>query len=720
MSKIASGDGGFDTEHLGSPGVKPQTAVKVAVPLLCATCIAIAGLASIIFLIWHASDARDAQHSLDNITVQFDELQRVPWKLVTPGSGSRASVQAQLSGLERGIVEQLAQLQRSAPTSALTAAKAPLEANFRIQQQLLDMIAAGRVADTGRLGYQAFQTDYAVVGQFNRANAMYRATAHDTLVDATVGAAAVILALLLGFGAFYWRSFRARASAEELADALRRSEAHLTQAQQIAGVGSWAWDAKRRQFTWSAENVRLHRWTRAEPPDGFRDLFDVIDPADHELVRSAVQATARRGEPLDLENHVKGGRLIHVRGARLTDEEGRMTGMIGTAQDVTDRFRRVEAERANRAKTEFISRMSHELRTPLNAILGFGQLLQSSDLDSDQHASVDHIVTAGGHLLGLINEILDISRIEAGQLRISAEPVAVQGVVDEAIDLVTPIAIGRSITVTAEFEDEGAWVRADVQRLKQVLLNLLSNAIKYNHDGGHVQVRASRTGDRVQIVVADDGPGIAPEAIDRLFSPFERLGAEQTSVEGSGLGLAVSRGMLEAMGGSISVESASGRGSAFTIDLASADLVPPADTSPRPRGNAAHLTRHCDLLCIDDNRSNMALLEHVFDGHPTLHLIAAGSAREGLQLARERRPTIVLLDLDLPDLPGEEVLARLKADPQISDIPVVIVAADVGPERLELLKAHGATACIPKPIDIGELLAVIDGLEQASVAEATV
>ena len=305
--------------------------VKAAVPLLCAACVALAGLAAIVVLIWHANDARDAQHSLDHVAVQFDELQGVPWKLITPGSGSRASVQAQLTGLERGITHDLAEVKRTDPVSGLTAAMAPLGANFRIQQQLLDMIAAGKVAQTGPPGYAAFQTGYAVTGQFNRANAMYRANARTGLVDATIGAAAVILGLLVGFGAFFWRSFRARASAEELAGALGRSEAHLTQAQQVGGIGSWEWDERRRKFTWSAENVRLHRWAHPEPPSSFEDLFEVIDPADHEVVRSAVLATTERGVPLDIEYHVKGGRLLHLRGARLTGADGRMTGMIGTS-----------------------------------------------------------------------------------------------------------------------------------------------------------------------------------------------------------------------------------------------------------------------------------------------------------------------------------------------------------------------------------------------------
>ena len=218
--------------------------------------------------------------------------------------------------------------------------------------------------------------------------------------------------------------------------------------------------------------------------------------------------------------------------------------------------------------------MSHELRTPLNAVLGFGQLLTTSELDERQHANVEHILTAGRHLLDLINEILDISRIETGDLRLSLEPVSVRSVIVDAIDLVTPIADPRGIIVRADLPDDDLWVRADVQRLRQVLLNLLSNAVKYNDEAGHVQVLASvRSDERVEIRVRDDGPGIASGMIDRLFSPFERLGAEQTSVEGTGLGLAVSRGMIEAMGGRITAGSEPGCGAEFTIALDRAEEV---------------------------------------------------------------------------------------------------------------------------------------------------
>jgi hypothetical protein len=258
---------------------KHKPPIRVAVPLLCATCVSIAGLAAIVLLVWHANDVRNAHDTLDDVAIEFKQLQTVPWKLITPGGGSRVAVRTELSAVEAEVTRELASLRQSDPTPALEAARAPLAANIGIQEQLFTMLADGKVHATGPQASLAYQTSATVERQFDRAGATYLQNAHQALIDATIGAAAVILGLLVGFGAFFWRSFRARASAEALADARSRSEAHLTQAQQVAGIGSWAWDRKRRQFTWSAENMRLHRWERAEPPNGFRDLFDVIDPS---------------------------------------------------------------------------------------------------------------------------------------------------------------------------------------------------------------------------------------------------------------------------------------------------------------------------------------------------------------------------------------------------------------------------------------------------------
>ena len=398
----------------------------------------------------------------------------------------------------------------------------------------------------------------------------YQSQTSSAELKATLGAVAVVLLLLAGFAIFYLRAYQAHAESDALTEELRRSEAHLARAQRLAGVGSWEWEPEGELLSFSAEHARLHGWTSPDPAEDPMDVLGLVSPDDRPRVAEALGKAATDGTPVDFDYRVReayGGRLIHVTATTVTGPDGRRR-LIGTSLDVTERFRRAEAERANRAKDEFISRMSHELRTPLNAVLGFGQLLTMSDLDERQRANVEHILSAGRHLLDLINEILDISRIESGDLRLSLEPVSVRSVIGDAVDLVTPIAEPRRIAVSATLPDPDLWVHADAQRFRQVLLNLLSNAVKYNHADGHVEVAAAVTLERrVEIVVTDDGPGIAPDKIDRLFSPFERLGAEQSAVEGTGLGLAVSRGMIEAMGGRIAVRSTPGHGATFTIEL---------------------------------------------------------------------------------------------------------------------------------------------------------
>jgi len=412
---------------------------------------------------------------------------------------------------------------------------------------------------------------------------------------------------------------------------------------------------------------------------------------------------------------------VHVQASNRTEADGRRR-LIGTSQDMTERFRRVEAERANRAKDEFISRMSHELRTPLNAVLGFGQLMSMSDLDERQHGNVEHILSAGRHLLDLINEILDISRIESGDMRLSLEPVALHSVLVDAAELVTPEASEHAITVTVQQESD-LWVCADVQRVRQVLLNLLSNAVKYNSHGGHVWVRARRAeGARVRIEVQDDGSGIDPDMIERLFSPFERLGAEQSTVEGTGLGLAVSRGMIEAMGGRISVHSTRGKGSTFVVELA-------ASSAPAAGGDAVDVraapvrrtvVRQDEVrpapvrvLCVDDNPANVELIEQILSERPRVELLTARDAAGGLELARNRQPDLVLLDLDLPDLGGDAMLAELQDDPATERIPVVILSAAIlSTKETERLLALGARSYISKPPGVTALLQVVDDIAE--------
>jgi len=367
-------------------------------------------------------------------------------------------------------------------------------------------------------------------------------------------------------------------------------------------------------------------------------------------------------------------------------------------------------ERASRAKSEFLSRTSHELRTPLNAILGFGQLLEGSTLSDKDRRSVDRILKGGRHLLGLIDDVLDISRFDEGKTPFSLESVALREVLAECVDLIRPQMNAREIRLEADSVDPSWFVHADRQRLRQVLTNVLSNAVKYNHEGGTIRVDTFRADGRGRYVlrVTDSGPGIPSEQFDRLFMPFDRLGAERTDVEGTGLGLALSKALVEAMGGRISAQNQEGGGAAFLLELReSADprgsLQQDVDQEATPQQRSLVGT----VLCLEDNASNLALIEESLRFRPGVALLMAKEGVRGVELAKQR-PSLVLLDLHLPDISGEEVLRRLREDTRTADIPVVITSADATPSTIARLRDAGANDYLTKPLDIAALLAVLD------------
>lgn len=375
---------------------------------------------------------------------------------------------------------------------------------------------------------------------------------------------------------------------------------------------------------------------------------------------------------------------------------------------------RAIAASANQAKSQFVSRMSHELRTPLNAVLGFAQILELGEHTPDDREAVEMILKGGNHLLELINELLDISRMEAGDLALSPEPVYVVDTLREALDLVRPIAAEAGLTLTEDRQSGcQVYVMADTQRLKQILLNLLSNAIKYNRPGGSVTLACRRPSPtRLRIAVTDTGIGIPAEKLGLLFVPFERLGAERTTVEGAGIGLALSLRLAEAMGGTISVDSVAGEGSTFWVELPIVEG--PVERYERLDGSsdaeAPPATTRRSLLYIEDNLANLKLIERLLGNRTDLEILPAMQGRIGLGLARDHHPALILLDLHLPDMDGYEVLHELRDDPATASIPVIVVSADATHGQIQRLLAAGAAAYLTKPLDVRELLRLVDRL----------
>ncbi len=451
--------------------------------------------------------------------------------------------------------------------------------------------------------------------------------------------------------------------------------------------------------------------------------------------RGAIRARLGRGEAVELLARVRrsdgGTRWVELRAKAALAPDGSMSSIIGTMRDaqaeveyrealaaserqargLVDAYEaaRDDAVRASTAKTAFLSRMSHELRTPLNAVLGFAQLLALDPLTPEQTEAVQHIRAGGRHLLDLINEIVDISRIEAGRLSLSMETVDSVAVLGEAVELVRSLEqqFGVAVTVTtagAPVSD----VHADRQRTTQVLLNLVSNAVKYNRPGGSVRVecRQGAPGE-VMFEVSDTGPGIAPELLPRLFEPFDRLGAENSDIEGTGIGLALADALARAMGGRIEVSTEVGTGSTFTLVLRATHSEPSHLRADGPEP-AAHHDSQLHVLYIEDNPTNATLMARVVALRPGSRLQVTVDGAHGIAAALHEPPDLVFLDLHLPDLPGEEVLRRLRRVPGCADVPVIVVTADASlsvRQRMAELRCDGF---LTKPFDLDDVLSWID------------
>jgi len=412
------------------------------------------------------------------------------------------------------------------------------------------------------------------------------------------------------------------------------------------------------------------------------------------------------------------------------DRDRTLQGVFAAARDITERkildqalqetnlalqSAKLTAEKANLAKSDFLSSMSHELRSPLNAILGFAQLMESGTPPPTpaQRQSIEQILQAGWYLLVLINEILDLALIESGKLTLSREPVSLTEMLSECRGMIEPSALKNGIGLTFPRLDDAPFIDADRTRVKQVLINLLSNAIKYNRAGGAVEVICTvMDGRRTRIGVHDTGNGLSPEKLAQLFQPFNRLGQESGNEEGTGIGLVVSKRLVELMGGEIGAESTVGVGSVFWIELHSThapQLVAAMSELKAAVPARAHSGAPLHtLLCVEDNPANLMLVEKLLERRPEIQLLVAKDGMRGVEIARAARPDVILMDINLPGISGLVALSILAEDPQTAGIPVIALSANAMPSDIAKGLAAGFFRYLTKPIKVKEFMDTLD------------
>lgn len=452
------------------------------------------------------------------------------------------------------------------------------------------------------------------------------------------------------------------------------------------------------------------------------DIGLFVHPSDRPKLMQAIrnaQSLVTRDEILEIrfENKDREYRWYEVSVSNMM-EVPEINGIVISAHDIELRKHATDhiiaskraAEKANEAKSEFLSRMSHELRTPLNAILGFGQLLEMEAITDRQAENLNQILVAGRHLLNLVNDILDIARIETRKVNLSVERVNLREVLEESFALLGPLASKSNIKLTL---DEGQWpdVWSDRQRLKQVVLNLISNGIKYNNLDGNVTVSVIENEEGVKLLVSDNGIGIESHYLDRVFTPFDRLGSDNPQVEGSGLGLALSKTLVEAMGATLEVQSEYGKGSVFTICFRPSAIVrEDVQENHSDSNNLIFLdfenSDFFKILLIEDNIVNLRYVSKVVEKMPHVTLISAKEGGIGIEMARAHNPDLILLDLDLPDLHGHDVLRSLRSDEKTKATRIVVMSAETNPHIIEVILASGANEFVTKPVDVNSLISL--------------
>ncbi len=448
------------------------------------------------------------------------------------------------------------------------------------------------------------------------------------------------------------------------------------------------------------------------PPEFFTDLWRTI--ASGKVWRGVVRNRKRDGRYYWVDATI----------VPFLNDRGQPFQYVAIRTNVTERVEAVEqADKANQAKSDFLSSMSHELRTPMNAILGFAQMLDfnpKEPLTKDQKDSVGRIMKGGEHLLELINDILDLAKIEAGKVKVSIEDIAPMDVIDECLPLVTTMARKRGIVISVtDGATQAPRVRADHTRFKQVLLNLMSNAVKYNRENGTITISFEGTADnRLRLAVTDTGEGIPKNRQNELFEPFSRLDAKNSEIEGTGIGLVVCRNLVELMNGAVGLESEVGKGSTFWIELPLAKLVDDQDTTAVDiEVEQAMQSLPCingTVLYVEDNPDNIKLMELIASHIEGLSIISAHNAELGIELAMAEKPNIIILDINLPGMNGIEALKKLRSCKETMNIPVLAMSAAATDRDIEKGMEAGFQSYLTKPIRVPEVVGAIKTVLEAS------
>ncbi len=513
--------------------------------------------------------------------------------------------------------------------------------------------------------------------------------------------------------------------------ALRSANERVALTARSVGMGTWEWDPAGGDTIWDDAMFRLRgREPQALPPAPAA-RYAMAHPEDRDIVEATLRDAAAHGRSAAYEFRVVWPdgtvRWLASRSTPVPGADGRRLRYIGVNWDVTDRVtaeaerrEKIIAQRESEAKSQFLARMSHELRTPLNAVLGFAQLLQLDDGRStmaEQRTRVDHIRSAGEHLLALINDVLDLSSLETGNVRFEMQPVHLDDLVAEVLPLVMPLA--RSFGIAMLVGEVGGVAWGDRTRLRQVLINLLSNAIKYNRPGGEAHIDSSVGSAGVTLRVRDSGRGLNAEQRSHLFEPFNRLGIEREGIEGTGIGLAIVKALVDRMQGSIAVSSEPGVGTVFEVSLPQREGVAlTAWRAPPMPVPANRLDLTGQLLYIEDNPINVMVVEELVASRSGLAIASEPTGERGVARARELRPDLILVDMQLPDFDGFEVLRRLRAQPETQATPCVVLSANAMPEDIARALAAGFAEYWTKPIDFSGFLASLDTLLKRNGAAA--